>query len=210
VVVGDADSINRPARGARGRSRHGPLGPPLSRSSYDPRCTATATTRRGLLIAWGHACRVVAITSKSATPDRWCCAAGLSQLRQRPGRRAGARFPRHRRTTFPYFRRDRLEGPTTATNLAGPFGTFGAEDRWTSRPRWWSARSRASKQWHQRHTHCPLCGTADRRDARPGWTSATLPRRRQRPTFPRTDPAVIMLVHDGADLGAAWPRAPMG
>lgn len=62
-------------------------------------------------------------------------------------------------------------------------------------------------EWHRRHRHCPRCGSATTvTDA--GWA-------RQCPTdgsqhFPRTDPAVIMLVHDGADrcvLGrqALWP-----
>nr|MDQ6937899.1 NAD(+) diphosphatase [Actinomycetota bacterium] len=61
--------------------------------------------------------------------------------------------------------------------------------------------------WHRTHTHCPRCGTATETiDA--GWASRCP--RDDSLHFPRTDPAVIMLVHDGADrcvLGrqASWP-----
>lgn len=62
-------------------------------------------------------------------------------------------------------------------------------------------------QWHDRSAHCPLCGSVtELRDA--GWV-------RHCPVdgeaiFPRSDPAMIVLVHDGADrcvLGrqAIWP-----
>ena len=65
----------------------------------------------------------------------------------------------------------------------------------------------ALAHWHDRHPRCPLCGTPTE-IVRAGWT-------RRCPAdgsehFPRTDPAVIMLVHDGGDrcvLGrqASWP-----
>jgi NAD+ diphosphatase len=66
----------------------------------------------------------------------------------------------------------------------------------------------ALSNWHATHTHCPRCGTpTDVTQA--GWS-------RRCPTdgsqhFPRTDPAVIVLIHDGGDralLGRqpAWPR----
>ncbi|HEY2044255.1 MAG TPA: NAD(+) diphosphatase [Jatrophihabitans sp.] len=53
----------------------------------------------------------------------------------------------------------------------------------------------ALQEWHQRHGHCPRCGAVTE-VAQAGWT-------RRCPQdfsehFPRTDPAVIMLVHDGA------------
>ena len=54
----------------------------------------------------------------------------------------------------------------------------------------------ALEQWHQRHTHCPQCGTPTV-EANAGWTR-TCPNDGSE-HFPRTDPAVIMLVHDGAD-----------
>jgi NAD+ diphosphatase len=53
------------------------------------------------------------------------------------------------------------------------------------------------EQWHLRHTHCPRCGTPTV-EAQAGWTR-TCPNDGSE-HFPRTDPAVIMLVHDGGDL----------
>lgn len=65
----------------------------------------------------------------------------------------------------------------------------------------------ALANWHRTHTNCPRCGTRTE-PAAGGW-------QRRCPAdgsdhFPRVDPAVIMLVHDGADrclLGrqASWP-----
>jgi NAD+ diphosphatase len=55
----------------------------------------------------------------------------------------------------------------------------------------------ALEQWHQRHTHCPLCGTPTV-ESNSGWTR-TCPADGSE-HYPRTDPAVIMLIHDGADL----------
>jgi NAD+ diphosphatase len=54
----------------------------------------------------------------------------------------------------------------------------------------------ALEQWHQRHTHCPLCG-APTVETQAGWTRTCTSDGSEH--FPRTDPAVIMLVHDGAD-----------
>jgi NAD+ diphosphatase len=64
----------------------------------------------------------------------------------------------------------------------------------------------ALEQWHQRHTHCPRCG-ARTVESSAGWTR-TCPNDGSE-HFPRTDPAVIMLVHDGGDRallgrGADW------
>jgi NAD+ diphosphatase len=53
----------------------------------------------------------------------------------------------------------------------------------------------ALEQWHQRHTHCPQCG-AGTVETLAGWTRTCTSDGSQH--FPRTDPAVIMLVHDGA------------
>lgn len=66
----------------------------------------------------------------------------------------------------------------------------------------------AIAQWHARHHACPMCGGPTVwRDG--GWS--TFCENDGSPHFPRTDPAVIMLVHDGADkivLGrqAVWPE----
>ena len=69
------------------------------------------------------------------------------------------------------------------------------------------AQAVAILEWHDRHRFSPLTGAATTIE-QAGWVQRD-------PTdgtafFPRTDPAVIMLVHDGADrlvLGrqAAWP-----
>lgn len=63
-------------------------------------------------------------------------------------------------------------------------------------------------QWHERHSKCPICG-ADTVPREAGWSTRCPVD--DTPHFPRTDPAVIMLVHDGADrcvLGrqAVWPE----
>lgn len=65
----------------------------------------------------------------------------------------------------------------------------------------------ALSEWHRRHTHCPACG-AETEVIDGGWARRCPVDDSQH--FPRTDPAVIMLVHDGGDrcvLGrqAAWP-----
>jgi NAD+ diphosphatase len=69
----------------------------------------------------------------------------------------------------------------------------------------------ALQSWHQRHQHCPRCGALTV-VSKAGWT-------RHCPVdasehFPRTDPAVIMLVHDGAGRcvlarGPNWPPGRM-
>lgn len=64
----------------------------------------------------------------------------------------------------------------------------------------------ALAQWHDRHVFCPMCGR-DAASEQAGWVRRCSQGHEQ---FPRTDPAVIMLVHDGGDrciLGrqAVWP-----
>jgi NAD+ diphosphatase len=53
------------------------------------------------------------------------------------------------------------------------------------------------EQWHQRHGFCPRCG-APTVEAQSGWLRTCTVDGSDH--FPRTDPAVIMLVHDGGDL----------
>jgi NAD+ diphosphatase len=55
----------------------------------------------------------------------------------------------------------------------------------------------ALEQWHARHPRCPRCG-AETSEAQAGWTRVCTNDGSEH--FPRTDPAVIMLVHDGDDL----------
>jgi len=66
----------------------------------------------------------------------------------------------------------------------------------------------ALANWHRTHTHCPRCGSPTSL-AGGGWLR-TCPADGSE-HYPRVDPAVIMLVHDGADrclLGrqASWPQ----
>jgi len=62
-------------------------------------------------------------------------------------------------------------------------------------------------QWHDRSLHCPMCGAVtELRDA--GWVRHCSVDSTE--IFPRTDPAMIVLIHDGADrcvLGrqSVWP-----
>jgi NAD+ diphosphatase len=65
----------------------------------------------------------------------------------------------------------------------------------------------ALANWHDTHTHCPICGTPTA--VNPGGHSTTCPKDGTE-HFPRTDPAVIMLVTDPADRcllahNKAWP-----
>jgi NAD+ diphosphatase len=69
----------------------------------------------------------------------------------------------------------------------------------------------ALQAWHQSHRHCPRCG-ARTEVTRAGWTRTCPVDGSEH--FPRTDPAVIMLVHDGAGRcvlarGPQWPAGRM-
>jgi NAD+ diphosphatase len=69
----------------------------------------------------------------------------------------------------------------------------------------------ALQAWHQTHGHCPRCGAATG-VSKAGW-SRTCPLDLSE-HFPRTDPAVIVLVHDGAGRcvlarGPQWPAGRM-
>jgi NAD+ diphosphatase len=58
------------------------------------------------------------------------------------------------------------------------------------------AESAALLNWHQSHTHCPRCGAATTVEDG-GWTRRCTSCNSQ--VFPRTDPAVIVLITDAAD-----------
>jgi NAD+ diphosphatase len=65
----------------------------------------------------------------------------------------------------------------------------------------------ALANWHETHTHCPRCG-APTDLIQAGWSRRCTADGSEH--FPRTDPAVIVLIHDGGDralLGRqpAWP-----
>ncbi|MEI8394741.1 MAG: NAD(+) diphosphatase [Rhodospirillaceae bacterium] len=73
-----------------------------------------------------------------------------------------------------------------------------------------AAYARGLTGWHQRHRHCGVCGhPTESRDA--GHTRQCLNRDCGIQHFPRTDPAVIMLVEDGERcLLGRQPRFPPG
>jgi NAD+ diphosphatase len=58
------------------------------------------------------------------------------------------------------------------------------------------AYARGISYWHSRHRFCGVCGSATRSEEGGHVRRCTNPSCNQ-PHFPRTDPAVIMLVHDG-------------
>jgi NAD+ diphosphatase len=69
----------------------------------------------------------------------------------------------------------------------------------------------ALQAWHRTHTHCPRCGS-ETQIVKAGWTR-TCPLDGS-DHFPRTDPAVIMLIRDERDRcllarGPAWPEGRM-
>lgn len=71
----------------------------------------------------------------------------------------------------------------------------------------WATAAAALAQWHRSHARCPRCGEATA-VTKAGW-SRTCPADHE--TFPRTDPAVIVLVRDDDDralLGRRgdWPQ----
>jgi NAD+ diphosphatase len=60
------------------------------------------------------------------------------------------------------------------------------------------AYARGIVYWHQRHRFCGVCGSATKVEEAGHVRRCTNPHCAQ-PHFPRTDPAVIMLVHDGGE-----------
>jgi len=178
----------------------GAQGPLLSRASYD-RAAHRRTDADWLAQAWTRA-RVLALSPKSATPVERD-AGGVPRLVLRDAsaieEQASRRFlgiidevPYFAATVEPDG-----EGWLTLRDLGPTIGDHEA-GLLTS--------AIALEQWHQRHTHCPLCGVATV-ETNSGWTR-TCPADASE-HYPRTDPAVIMLIHDGADLallgrGVEW------
>lgn len=162
-------------------------GPPLSRRTYD-RAAQHRSDDGWLARAWPGA-RVVALTARAATPTD-----GAARLVLRAPADIDPAAPRRFLGVVddvPYFA-----------------ATVEADDRdeWLSLREFGAAAHDLEaallvsaiglEQWHQRHTHCPLCGAATV-ESQAGWTRTCTVDGSSH--FPRTDPAVIMLVHDGAD-----------
>lgn len=159
---------------------------PLATSAFD-RAALHRTDEAWLADAWTRA-QVVLISPKSATPV---------DAEGRVERRPAAEAP---------------DGPRRLLGLIEDVPYFAV----TAEPdsdRWLTLRdigARATdldadlvvsavglEQWHQRHPRCPLCG-AETVETKAGWTRTCVADGSEH--FPRTDPAVIMLVHDGGDL----------
>jgi len=175
-------------------------GPLLSRAGYD-RAAHRRTDADWLAQAWTQA-RGLAVSATSTTPVE-PGADGLPRLAFRDPASVDERAPRRFLgivDEVPYFAatvdRDG-EDWLTLRDLGPTIGDLGA-GLLTS--------AIALEQWHQRHTHCPLCGVATL-EANSGWIR-TCPSDGSE-HYPRTDPAVIMLIHDGAELallgrGVQW------
>lgn len=174
--------------------------PLLSAAAFD-RAAQHRGDLRWLADAWERA-RVLCVSPKSATPSR-IDAAGRARLAYRHPADIPPAVPRRFlgiAEGVPYFAAT-LEPDDGEWRTLRELGL--AVDELAAGL---LTAAIALEQWHQRHTHCPLCGTPTV-EANGGWTR-TCPEDGS-DHFPRTDPAVIMLIHDGADLallgnGAGW------
>lgn len=162
-------------------------GPPLTGSSYD-----RAALHRGddawLQSAWER-CRVVVVSPKSQVP-----ADDSARLIFRTPTEVPADAPRRFLGVVgdePYFA---VTVPDESSDDWQTLRQFGARADELEAALVVSAV--ALEQWHQRHPRCPLCG-APTVESQAGWTRTCTADESQH--FPRTDPAVIMLISDGGD-----------
>jgi NAD+ diphosphatase len=160
-------------------------GPPLSRSSFD-RAAHHRSDDAWLAAAWQR-CRVVAISPKSAVPTdgtaRMVFRAPDAMPDDAPRRFLGVI------EDVPYFAVTVEADSSDSWQTLREFGAH-ADDVEAALV----VSAIALEQWHQRHTHCPLCGESTI-ETLAGWTRTCVADGSQH--FPRTDPAVIMLIHDG-------------
>lgn len=161
---------------------------PLAQAHYD-RAALHRTDEAWLGTAWQRA-KIVAVSPKSATP----VSDGRVVFRDAAYAPDGPRRFLGLVGDVPYF------AVTTEPNDAGTgagwqtLREFGPDGDDLDADLVVSAI--ALEQWHQRHTHCPRCG-AHTVETQAGWTRTCTSDGSQH--FPRTDPAVIMLIHDGGD-----------
>ena len=163
-----------------------PDGPPLGRLSYD-RAAHHRDDADWLSAAWSR-CRVVAITSASTIPT-----AGAHMIYRQPADVAAAAPRRFLGVVddVPYFAATVDADDSDEWHTLREFGAQ-ADDLEAGLV----VSAIALEQWHQRHTHCPICGEPTV-EAKSGWTRVCTADGSEH--FPRTDPAVIMLIHDGGD-----------
>lgn len=168
--------------------RPGP--PPLARASYD-RAALHRADATWLADAWTRA-RVIAVSPQAHTPvERFDDGAVRLALR-RPGEVADAGGRRLLGVVedVPYFA---VTVDEDGGDWAGLREVGAAAD---DLPAALLTSAIALEQWHGRHQRCPRCG-AQTDETLAGWTRTC--RDDGSEHFPRTDPAVIMLVHNGAD-----------
>lgn len=161
--------------------------PPLSRYAFD-RAAHRRTDEAWLAAAWPQS-RVVAVSPKSTMPTD-----GSGRLAVRDPKTVDPEAPR------------RFLGVIDGVAFFAATVEPDHDDTWQTLREFGAVADDlgaalvtsaiALEQWHQRHTHCPLCG-APTVETHAGWTRTCTVDASQH--FPRTDPAVIMLVHDGGE-----------
>lgn len=165
--------------------------PPLSRASYD-RAAHHRADADWLASAWAKA-RVVALSPKSATPTVKGPDGAVHMVYRAPDSVPAIAARRFLGIVddVPYFAATVEPGDAENWLTLRELGAH-ADDVEAGL----LVSAVALEQWHQRHTHCPLCG-GPTVESQAGWTrTCTLEGSEH---FPRTDPAVIMLIHDGGD-----------
>jgi len=175
-----------------------PVGPPrLARASYD-RAALHRPDSAWIAQAWTRA-RVIVISPSASTPVQRGDGAVRLSFRE-PSTVDGVRRFLGVVDDVPYFTVTVDEDDDGWANLR-EVGA-GADDVQAGL----LTSAVALEQWHSRHQHCPRCG-AETFETLAGWTRTC--REDGSEHFPRTDPAVIMLVRDDADRcllgrGHAW------
>jgi NAD+ diphosphatase len=174
--------------------------PTLARSTHD-RAAHRRDDEEWLSAAW-PAARVLAVTADGFAPVRHAEAG--SELVYRVGADVDATLPRtflgeQAGTAYFSVPGDRADGWESLRTVAGALDDLDAG---------LLACAVALAAWHDTHRCCPRCGAPTVRVSA-SW--ATRCPADESLHFPRTDPAVIMLVHDGADRcvlgrGPSWAR----
>jgi NAD+ diphosphatase len=187
-------------------------GPPLSRSVYD-RAALRRTDTAWLADAWTRG-RVLVVSPAASTPVTR--GTGPARLAFRRPADVPADAPRRFlgiADEVPYFAItvEPDAGDPADPNAEPHGGTTWADLRHVGQhaddlEAGLLTSAVALEQWHKHHTHCPRCGEPTV-EAQAGWIRTCTNDGSDH--FPRTDPAVIMLIHDGDDLallgrGPAW------
>lgn len=158
--------------------------PPMARSFFD-RMTDRREDSAWVADAWSRS-QVLLISDRSSAP---MTESGLALLPSGEVDPDAERIFLGVADGTPYFavRSEAQDGWQSPREAAGRLGELDLDLLVTSV---------ALTQWHSRHPHCPICGSATVID-HAGWTRRCPVDSSQH--FPRHDPAVIMLVHDGGD-----------